>query len=244
MTKDEAIEKVKKLLALSRSPNEHEAALAATKAKQILDQYNLSGINFDEESKRPNFIKEFLVPIDNLEQWNNEISKVVMEVYNCSIFLIYEDDRPNFIVFGEEANGKIAAYVLDYMIKSVNRMAEECWERQQSGEWIDITELILNHQFSMKGLIDKELFLGSYKIGAAIRICEKLMMRLKSKEISKEKALIIVMKGAVIEHVEMKYGHPKEAVFKKDIKKTDDYAASLGYSEGNKINPNLALEAK
>ena len=36
------LEKVRKLLALSESPNEHEAALAAAKAQEILDRENLS----------------------------------------------------------------------------------------------------------------------------------------------------------------------------------------------------------
>ena len=45
MTREEReklFDKIRKLMALSHSPNEHEAALAAARAREILDKYDLS----------------------------------------------------------------------------------------------------------------------------------------------------------------------------------------------------------
>jgi hypothetical protein len=41
MTNQGVIEKIRKLLALSKSPNEHEAALADARAQELLQQHNL-----------------------------------------------------------------------------------------------------------------------------------------------------------------------------------------------------------
>ena len=46
-------EKVAKLLSLTSSANEHEAALAATKAAELIDQYNLDRSKLKREEREP-----------------------------------------------------------------------------------------------------------------------------------------------------------------------------------------------
>jgi hypothetical protein len=47
--RERVYDKVRKLLALSKSPNEHEAALAAERAREILDRYQISLAEVDEK---------------------------------------------------------------------------------------------------------------------------------------------------------------------------------------------------
>ena len=52
MTLDEAIQKAMKLLRLSKSPNVHEAALAAQKAQEIIDTFKLDVSSLDCDESR------------------------------------------------------------------------------------------------------------------------------------------------------------------------------------------------
>ena len=69
MTHEQAIAKVAKLLRLSESSNPHEAALAASKAQEILDRYKIDrlAINIDGNANAPEeLIKDFgFDPLDS-----------------------------------------------------------------------------------------------------------------------------------------------------------------------------------
>ena len=57
---DKAIDRVRKMLALSKGTNEHEAALAASKAAQLVEQFQLTEamIRIDEPAAKPEPIEK------------------------------------------------------------------------------------------------------------------------------------------------------------------------------------------
>ena len=55
------VDRIAKLLALANSPNEHEAAAAATKAQELLLEHNLYLEDIKSEHKSPE------LPIDQVE---------------------------------------------------------------------------------------------------------------------------------------------------------------------------------
>ncbi len=94
MTLDQALEKALKLLRLAKSPNAHEAALAAAKAQEVIDRYKLdiNDIDFDaQETKRDNEpVKDFGYedPLDEtsyLQAWITKLSFVVSNHNGCRI---------------------------------------------------------------------------------------------------------------------------------------------------------------
>jgi hypothetical protein len=52
MTKEEVLSKVRKLFSLCNSPNEHEAALATVKARELLFRYNLTVADLPENEMK------------------------------------------------------------------------------------------------------------------------------------------------------------------------------------------------
>ena len=258
MTKEEVIAKVQKLLRLSQSPNENEAALAAAKAKEFLSQYNLTEIDINEETGKVEFVKEFSVQILVLNEWVDRLSEAVARTYNCRVFVIFANkeihgDEGTFLVFmGEEANAKIACYMLAYLIKTVDRLAEDAYnekglenmwkEMPQDGTWHEVRDFfgILNSQSGKK---DKVKWVHSYKVGMTARIIQKLWSEIKSTPA--HDALIVYMKDAIDKHVRDRYGTPKKVVKpNENLSEADSAAIQRGYNDGESVGPRLAIEEK
>lgn len=248
MTKDEAIEKVKKLLALSDSPNEHEAALAAVMAKKILTAYNISGLDINEETGKADFIKEFTIEVERIDEWMTELYKAVQQLYNCEVFIQFGKKGPGtiFLVFmGEAANAKIAAYVTDYLVKTIDRMASEAYEATQTPKprWVDVS-FAWNDSKGFSRLfrpVSRLHFIRSYRVGATMRIIEDILAQIE--RTAQEQALVPYMKEAIAKHVKEEYGSVSTLTgIRGGGSDVDVYAASMGYEDGKGISPKPAIE--
>lgn len=259
MTKTEAIEKVIKLLALSESPNEHEAALAAAHAKRILTQYNLTGLDIDEATGKHSFVKEYAVIFPVFTEWINRLSKAVEELYNCQVYISTGDPRyPDdtlAIFIGEDANAKISAYVLDYLVNAIARHAEVAWEQyekeQEEGGYHSWVQLDPGHFFPItrSSHSSKDRFIKSYCIGATMRVIDEMREEIwnnKQREqqaAQEEGALIVYMKDAIDKFVENKYGEPTPLDMPPPSQsEIDGYAASRGYQESGDIKTRPGIE--
>lgn len=248
MTKDEAIDKVKKLLALSHSPNEHEAALAAVMAKKILSTYNISGLDINEETGKTDFVREYVVEVGRVDEWTNELYKAVQQPYNCEVFLDFGPIGlgPTKLVFmGEAANAKIAAYVTEYLLREIDRMADEAYETTQTPtqQWVDVS-FAWGNPDALNQLLrptSRSRFMKSYRIGATMRIVEEILKQIE--KVAAEQALVPYMKNAIDDHVRNKYGEIGNLeVEKEDESGIDMYAAGMGYEDGRGISPKPAIE--
>lgn len=244
MTKDEAIRKVQKLLRLATSPNEHEAALAAMRAKEILTKYNLTGFEINEETGQAEFVKEYTVPLAYHDEWINELSKAVKTLYNCDVFVKFKGAKVYLVFLGEEVNAKIASYVCAYLIVTVEEMSQKAWENEKARNTYNGFTFIScgprsDIWFDAFQERRKEPFLKSYKIGLAVRLIEKIMSQVKA--IPKEQALVLYMQDSIDRYVKDKYGGAKElrVECKDDI---DNYAANAGYMAGERVDIRPAIE--
>ena len=79
MANEKIQEKIKKLLALSSSPNEAEAALAMEKAHELLKTYNLSlsQISINEEDDA-GIIEETYMESNRLHSWKLRLVKHIV----------------------------------------------------------------------------------------------------------------------------------------------------------------------
>lgn len=247
MTKQEAIEKVKKLLRLSESPNENEAALASAKVKEILAAYNLSGFEFDPESGSVNFITEFSVPLEETGEWVQRLTAAVGIVYNCETYLKTNRDRSFVVLFiGEEAGAKIAAYVFDYLYHTICRESRAKWEEEATKKTIEGFIFLSrgpedDEWFARLKEKNRESFIRGYKIGMAIRVIEKIVANIVS--ITDNKALVLFVKDAVEKYTEEKYGEPREWQQKRESG-CSEYALLRGYHDGGGVTINAAIEGE
>ena len=237
MNRAQAISKAQKLLRLAESPNENEAALAAAHTKRILTEFNLTVIEVNEETGGIGYVKEFTVKIEKYEQWIQELLNTIKVIYTCDIFL--GRDLLTVVFIGEETNAKIAAYVFEYLMGSINKMCERAIQRKDSGEWLDITSMIgIQGINAFRGIVDNDLYAKSYKIGAALKVIQKLREQIVIS--NEEAALILVMHDAITEYVQEKHNAAQEMMFSDSA--YDEWAAAQGAKDARNIVVKPALE--
>jgi len=113
---EKAKQKIRKLLALSKSPNENEAIAALEKAKQLMEEY---GLNEQSSIFTSNKIKATKI----FTPWRTIIANAMAWLYNC---YQYRDKNDGTFVFnGEEFDVFMAGEMYTYLIKTIERMAKQ-----------------------------------------------------------------------------------------------------------------------
>ena len=116
---DKIIEKIKKLLELATSPNEHEAKRAMEMAQKLMIQYNLSFTDLDsgtgpEKIEQTEYFNENFNRLGVREQLPR-IVKTIGRIFGC--FALYGRKGTGVIsqvlLYGYSTNLKIAEYALD-----------------------------------------------------------------------------------------------------------------------------------
>lgn len=125
----EILTKIKKLLALSESSNEHEAALAMEKAQALMQEYAISeaetmAASGDERAKSMRMaFKVESVPWLNAKLWPWE---GWLAVHVSKTFFTHSVNSPNRRVMnfaGREDDAEMSAYVFSYLRHKLDGMA-------------------------------------------------------------------------------------------------------------------------
>jgi hypothetical protein len=108
--------KVRKLLALSKSDNENEAALALKKANEFIEKYALDETCLRFESTRVKSTRGLVL-------WRTVIANAVSWLYGC---YHYRDRNDGMMIFtGEHLYSLMAGEMFAYLIKSIERCAKK-----------------------------------------------------------------------------------------------------------------------
>lgn len=117
MNNEKVLDKIKKLLALSQSPNEHEAQAAMLKAQELMKRYDISL----EQSNEIEY--EYLtVQGDNGEDnsyFRIPLANILAKNFRCKLYL-----RGNAIMFyGHSEDCEICKNVYDFAYKTIKRLS-------------------------------------------------------------------------------------------------------------------------
>ena len=108
--------KVRKLLALSKSDNENEAAAALEKANALIAEYGLDDAGLRFETVKVPSTKTYV-------EWRAVIADAVSWLYCCHFFW---DVYQGAVVFtGESLDAFMAREMFSYLIKSIERCAKK-----------------------------------------------------------------------------------------------------------------------
>ena len=120
MTMDKAklIEKINKLLALSNSPNEDEAKLAATKAQELIAKYN---IDMETSEATKDSINYRLVDVAIDDTWKFSLSKIIADNFRCETFW-YGQYKCAF--YGYEMDTLAAGKTYMYLVDTLKELTE------------------------------------------------------------------------------------------------------------------------
>lgn len=130
MTRERVIERVRKLLALAGSSNEHEAALAAAHAQRLLAEHNLamSELEMREEGAG----EAELTVAKTVPKWLSSLFAVVAHAFDCMAVVVAAADagRLRFIGVGEDP--AVAACTLQFLMQELRRLATRYVKAQET----------------------------------------------------------------------------------------------------------------
>lgn len=121
MTRERVIERVRKLLALSSSSNQHEAALAAAHAQRLLAEHNLAMSELDVHEQGAGEAE--LQVARTVQKWLSSLFATVANGFDCFPIVTTTAgcSRLRFIGVGEDP--AVACCTLQYLIKELRRLA-------------------------------------------------------------------------------------------------------------------------
>lgn len=121
MIRERVIEKVRKLLALSHSSNEHEAALAASHAQRLLAEHNLAMSELDVREAGAGEVE--LQVARTVPKWLSSLFATVANGFDCFpiVTTTAHHSRLRFIGVGEDP--AVASCTLHFLMKELRRLA-------------------------------------------------------------------------------------------------------------------------
>jgi hypothetical protein len=137
-TRERIAERVRRLLALSKSPNEHEAAAAAQKAQELLLKHDLSMAEVDV-AEAPEVV-EGSTKLANGAGWRITLLFRVAEAYGCE--MTYSTGTGGRCqLYGRAHAIEVVLHVNEYLARTIERLAEEAarnisfWDTGESRKW-------------------------------------------------------------------------------------------------------------
>jgi hypothetical protein len=127
MTKDEVLSKVQKLFELANSPNENEAASAASKARELLSLYNLSIADLPtDDLKNVIAATEKSVGVGKvLRNWVKGLLIHVAEGFECEhVIRRRQGCAPLLTFIGTHADAEVALYTFQFLYRELNTFAD------------------------------------------------------------------------------------------------------------------------
>lgn len=220
------LEKIKKLLSLSNSLNEHEAELAALRAREILARYNLSlsdtEINNDESLK-----SAIRLDIDFNEKWTAATTTLAWAVSNatdCKWFMrynpkTYRGDKAayNIAFIGVGADVQVASYLFTYLYRTMSKLSYKYLKQN-------------------KHLKDKRNARVSYMRGMATTLNERL--KKEKQEVPTNSQALVVIKEKLVKDLFDSF-HVRSSNKKTTLSDYDAYYT--GKKDGNNIPINPAM---
>ena len=140
MNQDEVKDKIRKLLRLAGSPNEHEAAAAAAKAQELCDLYNLAASQIGQGPDHPDpdlASLEISPRKGKREGWEQCLFAELAEVCDCTPWI--SGARRNgrnagqvYMAVGYPADVALLQYLYPFLHQTILRLYRQGLERQKA----------------------------------------------------------------------------------------------------------------
>ena len=180
MTNEEVLLKIKKLLALSNSSFEAEAASAAAKASELMLAYGLQADQLICEAGEAEKVRQDEFVSEKQDTfWTGTISGALAASNMCDYW--YQTShrgsksgrrKSNIVFCGKPSRTVVCKEILQYLIGAVERILEEkIKEAKTEGVIVDGDEVYLVEDFDRSDWLP---FRNAFKIGAAETIANRI----------------------------------------------------------------------
>jgi hypothetical protein len=208
------IEKIRKLLALANSSNEHEAALAAGHAQRLLSEHNLAMADIAAAHKPDKADKVETAASKSLPKWLRHLSAGVSTAFDCQAIHHPATGRMTFIGVG--ADVQIAAYTFTYLERTVRKLCSTYMKQHVS------TAIVNRH---------RELMRQSYYLGAVSTITDRL--REQKEQTPVTTGALVPVKEGLIRQAMNEIGNLRTMRSRKSYISSDAY--SRGQTDGGQV---------
>ena len=216
--KDLIIEKIRKLLALSHSPNENEAVSATKKANELLIKYNLS--LGDVLSSENIFAKEIICIYKKLASWKGQVLAGVAFLNFCVAYEVRLDGDGASVLCGRRANVITGKLQWEYLVDVIEKLTVESGFRGLSAR-------------------------NAFKMGCAVRIANRMRDILESQGRSGFCSEGDSVSALVVQSLHKKMGEEKQQLVEElgnvPSKKPGSYSDRDAYSEGLRAGDSVGL---
>jgi len=214
------IDKIKKLLALANSSNEHEAALAAGHAQRLLSEHNLAMSDIDTADKPDSADKIDVIVPKNLPKWLRYLSSGVSTAFDCQTVHFPASGKMAFIGVG--ADVAVASYTFDYLHRVIRKLC---------GSYMK------HHVDSQITGRNRTLLQQSYYLGAVSIISD----RLKEQKIQTPvtSTALVPVKDALIKRAMGELGALRTVKSRRSFINTDAYGR--GQADGANVGINKGI---
>ena len=225
-------EKIRKLLALAESNNEHEARAALLKAKELMAEYKIEEIDLVDARNRK--VKRIYTEYEYTkrgEWWIGSLAMVIAENYccRCAANIPYKGAQKRQIFFiGLEGDVEICEKIFSYAVDSARKFGKLYLKDNYKG-----------YNLSSQ---DKNRIKNSYAIGFSNGVKQAFEIQ-KAEKIESGEAgwgLVMVVPKEVMDDCA---GFRQDAYQSRNRVVYRD-AKENGYEEGRRFNPNGRLEAR
>ena len=127
MSREKIIDRIRKLLELSKSNNEHEAAAAAERASVLMLEYQISLVSLDSLPTEP-IGKHSIESGNRTVSWKGSLANGVAQSYGCRMYW----RKAEIIIVGRTSDVAAVRYTYQYLAREVNRLAERAWKQTQT----------------------------------------------------------------------------------------------------------------
>lgn len=136
-------EKIKKLLALSKSPNEHEAQSALAKAQRLMAEHKISMAEVEDKEKRKAHEHSAGITYSTRrDPWVLRLSKVISKNYCCESFSRREKGKQTYKLYfcGLNEDVEICMIAFKYATDCIQ---SEIKKRKQKGKLFNYTNELI-----------------------------------------------------------------------------------------------------
>jgi hypothetical protein len=181
------LDRLRKLHALSKSDNPHEAALAAQLAQQLMMQHHLEEFDLTQDQHRP---QEPIQDYGSIEPeragprripgWQAGLADGVARSFDCRIYV-----KPGvaICIVGRRTDVEASRYTFLALARTVDRLANEAWNRERSPG------------------ADATRWKRAFRLGAVHSIEERLKAGRKevTASIPRERALVLIRRDEAVD---------------------------------------------
>lgn len=213
---EKIIEKIKKILELSKNnPSVEEAKSAALKAQKLMAEYNIKMSEIEMIDDIENIVEE-KIDVGTGNKWKYTLSSIVAKNFRCKYFYY---GKSTVVFYGYEEDAKISAMTFKLLFDVGNKESAKYYQKQRQ-------ECLKEcRYFDGRGI--KNTFLDGYLLGiqeALERQCTALM--------------IVIPKKVEEKYIERTFDFRK---FSSTFKVRNNVEGEQAKTEGRRIGKNMIM---